>query len=221
MQAIATSRPGHPGATSQRDARAPAPSDGPARARRRPRAGRVGRGPSPGRARSSRRPPRVADRARSRPTSRRPSSSTARTATARCAPRRRSRRSATRTSVNVAGGYHRLEARRLSDHRLRSTLDPGAAPSLQPPPADPRDRRGGPAEAARLAHAADRRRRPRLPGRRSTWPRPGSGRSGSSTPTSSTSRTCSARSSTRPRALGQPEGRVGARAHRSRRSTRT
>ena len=56
---------------------------------------------------------------------------------------------------------HRLEAQRLPDaaapHARR-----GQALALQPPPPDSRGRRGGPAQAARLAGPADRRRRARL-----------------------------------------------------------
>ena len=58
---------------------------------------------------------------------------------------------------------HRLEAQRLPD-RPAALARPRARDALQPPPADPGGRRGGPAEAARLAHPADRRGRPRLAG---------------------------------------------------------
>ena len=74
--------------------------------------------------------------------------------------------------------------------------DPGPAQPLPAPPAAPRGRRGGPAEAARLQGAAPRRRRPRVHRPRSTWRPPASARSASSTWTWSTSRTCSARSCT-------------------------
>ena len=99
---------------------------------------------------------------------------------------------------------HGLEAERLSDAAAALAPDRPAR-ALQPPPADPRGRRGGPAEAARREGAAHRRRRPRLA--RVALPRRGGrrARSGSSTPTSSTPRTSSARSSTRPSELGEPK----------------
>ena len=62
----------------------------------------------------------------------------------------------------AARRLHRLEAERLRDRAAAHALA-GAAHALLAPPPDPRDRRGRPAEAARLQHPADRRRRPRLP----------------------------------------------------------
>ena len=55
----------------------------------------------------------------------------------------------------------RLEAERLRARDARGA-HAGAARPLRAAPADPRGRRGGPAEAARLARPPDRRRRPRL-----------------------------------------------------------
>ena len=89
-----------------------------------------------------------------------------------------------------------------------------AGPLLAPSP-HPRDRPGRAAQAARLARAADRGRRPGLAGRAAP-PRPVSGSPW--TTTSSTSRTFSARCST-PRTDGMPRPR--ARSSPSRRSTRT
>ena len=95
------------------------------------------------------------------------------------------------------GRLHRLEAERLPDAAPAHALPRPAQPLLAPP-ADPRGRRGGPAQAARREGAADRRRRPRLarvalPRRRGRRPPRHRRRA-----TSSTSRTSSARSSTRP-----------------------
>ena len=56
---------------------------------------------------------------------------------------------------------HRLEAKRRRGRAAAHALAREAHPLLAPHP-DPRDRRGGPAEAARLEDPADRRRRPRL-----------------------------------------------------------
>ena len=77
--------------------------------------------------------------------------------------RRRSRSSATSDVVDARRRLHRLEAERLPDV-APALARPRPAHALQPPPPDPRGRRGGPAEAARLARAADRRRRARLAG---------------------------------------------------------
>ena len=65
------------------------------------------------------------------------------------------------TVYSLAGGYTDWKRNGfptvLPKHaRRREAL------ALQPPPAHPRGRRGGPAQAARLAHPADRRRRARL-----------------------------------------------------------
>ena len=104
-----------------------------------------------------------------------------------------------------AAGGPRLRARALDDRRDHALEGPRlrgrgparperrAARPLLAPPADPRDRRRGPAEAARRQGAAARRRRPRLAD--GPLPRRGraSARSASSTTTSSTSRTSSAR----------------------------
>ena len=101
----------------------------------------------------------------------------------------------------------------------RKSLGEQQRAPLQPPSADPRGRRGGTAQAARVADPPDRRRRAGLARVRSTSPPPASARSGSSTTTPSTRRTSSARSSTRPSASAtrRPSRRSG----RSRRSTRT
>ena len=56
---------------------------------------------------------------------------------------------------------HRLEAQRPRDHDAADALA-GAPHALLAPHPDPRDRRGGPAQAARRAHPPDRRRRARL-----------------------------------------------------------
>ena len=74
------------------------------------------------------------------------------------------------------GGLDRRRNRRLARSRLREQPRTHArarpARALQPPPADPGGRRGRPAEAARVEHPADRRRRPRL----ARGPLPGRGR---------------------------------------------
>ena len=150
------------------------------------------------------RQPRVAHRAAPPPTARSRSSSTAPAATAPRSPRRRSRSSATRTSSRSPAATP-TGSGTASRRELPRALDAREARALQPPPADPRGRRGGAAEAARLARAADRRRRPRLARRRSTSPRPASARSASSTTTSSTRRTCSARSLHSTESLGEPK----------------
>ncbi len=85
-----------------------------------------------------------------------------------------------------------LEAERLRLGGAAGARRRPPAP-LQPPPADPRGRRGRPAEAAVVEGADDRRRRPRLARRPCTWPRPAWAPSASSTRTSSTTRTCSGR----------------------------
>ena len=165
--------------------------------RRRARARRMGRGPPPRRDPRPARQPRVAHRAR-RP---RPRAADRRLLPARQPLRVRgedARGARLRERRLARRRLHRLEAQRLPDAaaphaRRREAL------ALQPPPADPRGRRGGAAEAARVAHPADRRRRPRLARRRSISPRPASAGSASSTTTASTRRTCSARSRTRRR----------------------
>ena len=88
--------------------------------------------------------------------------------------------------VSMAGGFSGWK-QNGHDWTLPRTLTPGPVRALQPPRAHPRGGRGGPAAAARLEGAPDRRGRARLAGRRSTWRRPASARSASSTPTSSTS----------------------------------
>ena len=166
-----------------------------ARLDRRPRARRVGGGPHPRRRPRPARQSRVAHRGRrARPHGAgRPLLRLRRALRVR---REDTRGARLRGRLLARRRLHRLEAQRLRDHDAADALA-GEAHPLLAPPADPGDRRGGPAQAARLAHPADRRRRPRLARRRSTSPRPASARSGSSTPTSSTSRTCSARSRTR------------------------
>ena len=67
--------------------------------------------------------------------------------------------------ISLAGGFTDWKQKRLPDSTCRARSAPEQRDALQPPPADPRGRRGGPAAAARLAHPADRRRRPRLAGR--------------------------------------------------------
>ena len=72
------------------------------------------------------------------------------------------------------GRLHRLEAQRAPD-RAAAHARCGEAPALQPPSPHSGGRRGGTAEAARVAHPPHRRRRPRLAGvalpRRSRrWP---------------------------------------------------
>ncbi len=151
---------------------------------RRPRARRVGGGAHPRRRPRAARQPRVAHREavpdRTRPV------------VVYCAGGSRSAFAAKTLEelgyadvVSLAGGFtdwkrNGFPTRAPARSRRRQ------ARALQPPPADPRGRRGGAAEAARLARAPDRRRRARLP--RLALPRRGGrrARSGSSTPTSST-----------------------------------
>ena len=93
-----------------------------------------------------------------------------------------------------------------SPSQLPRSLDAGAARALQPAPADPRGRRGGPAASCSTSRVlligAGGLGSPSV-----ALPRGGGRRhgSGSSTPTSSTRRTSSARCSTRPTALGEPK----------------
>ena len=94
-----------------------------------------------------------------------------------------------------------LEGPRLPDGDAAAAHRRAARPLLAAHPA-PRGGRGGAGQAPEEQGAPSRRRRARLARRRSTSPRPASGRSGSSTPTWSMRRTCSARSSTRRAASG-------------------
>ena len=110
--------------------------------------------------------------------------------------RSRSTSSATRTSSTSPAASPTGSGTATSSRPRRA--HPRAAHALRAPPPDPRGRRGGPAEAARRARAPDRRRRARLAGVALPRRRGRRARSASSTPTSSTTRTCSARSSTRP-----------------------
>ena len=66
-------------------------------------------------------------------------------------------------AISLAGGYTDWQRSGFPTDLPRS-LGPERVDPLQPPPADPRGRRGGPAAAARLARPADRRGRPRLAG---------------------------------------------------------
>ena len=149
--------------------------------RRRARAATSGRGPHPGRDPHPARQPRVAHRAgraRSRPADRpllrRRQPLGLRREDARGA-RLRERRLARRR-------LHRLEAQRLPD-RAAAHARRREARALQPARPDPRGRRGGAAQAARLARPAARRGRARLARRRSTSRRPASDGSASSTTT--------------------------------------
>src|SRR5262249_2655897 len=65
-------------------------------------------------------------------------------------------------TISLAGGYTDWQ-RNGFPTRPAALARPGAHDALQPPPADPGGRRGGPVAAARLADPPDRRRRPRLP----------------------------------------------------------
>ena len=115
---------------------------------RRARGGRVAGRPSSRRRPRAARIPRVADREGRPRQGRRRSSSTAPPRTARRSPRRRWRSSATRTSHSLAGGFTDWK-RNGYEIVLPRTLSPETAHALLASPADPRDRRGGAAEAAR------------------------------------------------------------------------
>ena len=106
--------------------------------------------------------------------------------------------------VSLAGGFTDWK-RNGFPIDLPTVARPRAARALQPPPADPRGRRGGPAQAARLARAAARRRRARLA--RGALPRGGRRRQARDRRRRRRRRrrTSSARSCTRPRALGEPK----------------
>ena len=120
--------------------------------------------------------------------------------------------------VSLAGGLLRLEAERL---RLEAAAHPHARAvrALQPPRAHPRGGRAGPAQAARLQGAPDRRGRARLAGR----PLPGRGRGRHARHhrrrRGRRSATCSARSCTPSTASARPRSTRPRR--RSARSTRT
>jgi molybdopterin/thiamine biosynthesis adenylyltransferase/cysteine synthase/rhodanese-related sulfurtransferase len=64
-------------------------------------------------------------------------------------------------AISLAGGYTDWQRNGFPTD-LPPLARARADDALQPPPADPRGRRGGPAAAARLADPADRRGRPRL-----------------------------------------------------------
>ncbi len=97
------------------------------------------------------------------PDTARRSSSTARRATAPSSARKRWASSATPIVVSLRRRLHRLEAQRLRHRAARRARRREARP-LQPAPPHPRGRRGGPAEAPRLARPAPRRGRARLTG---------------------------------------------------------
>ena len=143
-----------------RGARAARVRDAPA-LRRRPRARRVGGGAHPRRRPHPARLPRVAGREAASPTA-------TGAIVVYCAGGTRSAFAAKTLEelgyanvVSLAGGFTDWKRNGFPTELPRS-LAPDAAHALQPPPADPGGRRGGPAEAARLAHAPDRRRRARL-----------------------------------------------------------
>ena len=153
--------------------------------RRRPRAGRVGRGPSPGavhipRGNLESRIERAApDRAQP--------------IVVYCAAGNRSAFAAKTLEelgyenvVYLAGGYHRLEAERLPDRQLHARSTPRAARALQPPPPDPRGRRGGPAASCSTRRSSSSAPAASARPPRSTSRPPASARSGSSTTTAST-----------------------------------
>ena len=164
--------------------------------RRRARARRVGRGPHPRRGARPARQPRVADRGRRRPTAPQP-------LVLYCASGARSAFAAKTLGelgyedvVSLAGGFADWK-RNGYDVVLPRMLSPEKRARYSRHIADPRDRRGGPAQAARLARSSCSARAASARRPRSTSRRPASATSGSSTPTSSTSRTCSGRSRTR------------------------
>ena len=66
--------------------------------------------------------------------------------------------------ASMSGGFQAWKSSGLPWEKP-VTPQPGAEAALQPPPADPRGRRGGPGAAARQQGAVHRRRRSRLPGR--------------------------------------------------------
>ena len=98
--------------------------------------------------------------------------------------------------VNMEAPIAEWEARAAPGRADPAPADRGAAAPLLAPAPHPRDRPGGPAQAARRAGAAHRRRAASDRRSRCTSPRRGSGPSASSTTTWSTSRTSSARCST-------------------------
>ena len=113
---------------------------------------------------------------------------------------------------SLAGGFQRWKQ---SGQDYDGARDPHAGPALAllPPRPDPRDRRGRPAQAARLQGAPDRRRRPRIAG----GLLPGRGRGGHARPGRRRRRRRE-----QPAAADHPhhrprrheQGRVGARGHR-------
>ena len=109
------------------------------------------------------------------------------------ARRRTSSRRSSATTTSPTSRRHRGVAGEGPAGRRGRGHDPRAARALLPPHAAARGRRRGPDQDAEREGAAARRRRARRSRRRSTWPRPGSARSASSTTTSWTRRTCSAR----------------------------
>ena len=121
-------------------------------------------------------------------------------------------------------GYTHVESRQPRLRALEGPRLPGreagppdrrAARSLLAAPPPARGGRGGPGEAAQGQGAAARRRRARSARRRSTSRRRAWARSASSTPTRSTRRTCSARSSTPRARVGTPKVESAAEAHRA------
>ena len=124
---------------------------GAAARRRRPRAGRVGRGAHPGRRAHP-------ARATSSRASSAPRRTRARPIVIYCAAGNRSAFAAKTLEelgyedvVSLVGRLHGLEARRLPRRRCRGRSTSAAAPPLLAPPAHPRGRRARAAEAARLA----------------------------------------------------------------------
>ena len=108
-----------------------------------------------------------------------------------------------RDVASMAGGFGGWKASGLP-WRVPQTLTPDQRRRYSRHSADPGGRRGRPAQAARRQGSPGRRGRARLAGGALSRRRRSRARSGSSTPTSSTNRTCSARWSTPPTASACP-----------------
>ena len=146
--------------STHRGARAPRARPRPP-LRRRARAGRVGGGSHPGRDLHRPRPARVADRGPGPGQEPRARRLLLRRQPLGLRGEGARRSSATRTSLNLAGGFTDWKRNGFEVTIPRVALA-GAALALQPSPPHPRGRRGGTAAPARRARPARRRRRPRL-----------------------------------------------------------
>ncbi len=147
------------GSTGRRPGGAPRRGRRPA-GDRHPRAERVGRGAHPRRRSTS----RAASSRAGSPGSRRPDQEVVLS----CASGHRSLLAGTtlqddglRATWRASPAASSAGSRAATHYDVPQTLTPGPALALQPPRAHPRDGRGGPAQAAQLQGAPDRRRRAR------------------------------------------------------------